>query len=484
MKDFKNEALSAHEDKDGLACTVAIIGAGFSGTMAAIHIRRRLAPGQTVALIERSGAFGRGVAYADTGAAHLLNVRAANMSAFPDDPGHFERWLESVAYDRAEVHHTEAGIFTTRRLYGAYLQETLHAEMEGAGGAVHLLPEDAQKLTRAPGEWRISCRLGRVVRAGGVVLACGNLPAASPHDGTVFTNPWAPEAIAGLRPAEPVLIVGTGLTMVDLVLALRAQGFHGPIIALSRRGLLPHRHEAVRQAWPVPDFSPDQRATTCGLLRAIRVPQRAAQEQGIGWRAVIDSLRPVTASLWRGLPPEEQARFLRHLRPYWDIHRHRMAPPAATELGELRSDGSLRILRGRILNIRSEEGRAQVTIATHRAGQETLGVQRVIYATGLQETCGGGLAGGLLADGFARHGSCGLGLEVNEELAVPDIYGHYQRLWALGPLVRGMFWECVAVPDIRVQAMRLAQSVNASLAAGGEGVQPSLTPNAASSELR
>ncbi|MDR3505151.1 MAG: FAD/NAD(P)-binding protein [Acidocella sp.] len=449
---------------------VAIIGGGFSGTITAIQLRRRLPPEQEILLIERSGEFARGLAYADTGAAHLLNVRAANMSAFPDDPGHFERWLEGADAE-ADVLRTDAGQFATRRLYGRYLQDTLQAEQEKGGGAVRLIRDEVTSLTRAPeGGWRLGCANGQSIAARGVVLACGNLPMSRPCDGIVHHNPWPAAALDGLKPDQPVLIIGTGLTMVDITLALKSRGFAGPVIALSRRGLLPQSHAPILKPWPTPDFTPAERASATGLWRAVRAQIRAAEAQGIGWRAVIDSLRPITAELWRGLPLAEQSRFLRHARAYWDVVRHRMAAPAAARLQALRENGELQIIRGRVQNIECWPNGAEVRLFNKATGKaETLAVQRVIYATGLQgQRQGTGLLAGLIGSGLARLDEHGFGLGVDQSLAVLDGQGQPQAdLWALGPLVRGVFWECIAVPDIRVQANALGAEIAAQFAHTG-----------------
>jgi uncharacterized NAD(P)/FAD-binding protein YdhS len=448
---------------------VAIVGGGFSGTITAIQLRRRLQPEQDILLIERSGEFARGLAYADTGAAHLLNVRAANMSAFPDDPGHFERWLEGA--DAGEdVLCTDAGQFATRRLYGRYLQATLRAEQE-KGGTVRLIRDEVTSLARAPeGGWGLDCASGRRIVARGVVLASGNLPMSRPCNGIVHHNPWPAAALEGLKPDQPVLIVGTGLTMVDIALALKSRGFTGPVIALSRRGLLPRSHAPIPQRWPTPDFTPAERASATLLLRAVRAQIRAAEAQDIGWRAVIDSLRPITAELWRGLPFAEQSRFLRHARAYWDIHRHRMPAPAAAKLQALRESGELRIIRGRVQNIDCWPNGAEARILNKATGKaETLAVQRVIHATGLQgQRLDTGLLAGLIEHGLAMLDAHGFGLGVDQSLAVLDGNGQpHADLWALGPLVRGVFWECIAVPDIRVQANTLGAEIAAQLAHAG-----------------
>ena len=442
---------------------IAIIGAGFSGTMAAIHLRRELPPNYIVYLFERTGRFARGLAYAVSGTPHLLNVRSMNMSAFPEDPGNFERWIEQEAGRfPGEIKRTNAGTFATRRLYGRYLRGLLYEEMKASGSRVRLVADDVIALEHAPAGWQLTCASGRDIKVSGLVLAAGNLPSSRPCDGVVFHDPWTQSAISGLRPDEPVLIVGTGLTMIDLALGMQGQGFRGPIVAVSRRGLVPQRHDQVEGAWPTPEFTDEQRRSLAALLHRLRAEVREAKLQGIGWRAVVDGLRPITAELWRGLSRDQRSRFLRHLRPYWDIHRHRMAPPVAEQVEALIESGSLRIKRGRVHGIRALGDRASVTLQDRKTGSlETLTAQRVIFATGIEAIAAGdGLIARILDAGIARTDPQGLGLEVTEALEIIGRKGvPARRLWALGPIVRGIFWECLAVPDIRVQAHRIAVEV-------------------------
>ncbi len=438
---------------------IAIIGAGFSGTMAAIRLRRALPPNCVIYLIERTGRFARGLAYIESSAPHLLNVRAANMSAFPEDPGHFDRWVEreSVKFP-GELRRTKAGTFATRRFYGRYLRALLFDEMRASGGRVRLIADEVVGLDQLPDGWRLLCASGHDIVAAGVVLASGNLPSNRPCDGVVFYDPWTPSAIASLHPGEPVLIVGTGLTMVDLALGMHGQGFRGPIFAVSRRGLIPERHDVVDRPWPASAFTTEERHSALALLRRVRVQVREAAAQGIGWRAVIDGLRPVTAELWRGLPLEQRQRFLRHARPYWDVHRHRLAPSAADIFDAMIASGALRLKRGRVRDVRTADGQAAVTLESHTGGQlETLTVQRVIFATGLEGArANHGLVARLLDTGLVRTDQQGLGLEVTEALEIVNSQGvPAPRMWALGPIVRGVFWECLAVPDIRVQAQQI-----------------------------
>jgi len=392
------------------------------------------------------------------------------MIAFPEDPGHFERWLETKAEKfPGDIHQTEAGAFATRRLYGRYLRTLLLAEMRASGGRVRLITDEVVGLDQQPEGWRLFCKSGHDIAAAGIVLASGNLPSSRPCDQVVFHDPWRADAIAGLRPDEPVLIVGTGLTMVDLVLGLHGQGFRGPIFALSRRGLLPQRHESIGRPWPTPVFTAEERHSALALLRRLRLEASNAAAHGVRWHAVIDSMRPITAALWRGLPRAERQRFLRHARPYWDVHRHRMAPAAAEVFDKLTKSGALRLKRGRVRNIETANGQATVVLENRATQQpETLAVQRVIFATGLAGApARDGLVARLLNTGLARTDPQGLGLEVTEALEIVNAQGALAwRMWALGPIVRGVFWECLAVPDIRVQAQQIGVEVAGNLYAG------------------
>jgi uncharacterized NAD(P)/FAD-binding protein YdhS len=458
-----------------IACSgpaVAIIGAGFSGTMAAIHLRRVLPPDHSVLLFEQSGRFARGLAYSATEPTHLLNVRSANMSALPDDPGHFERWLAQQAADE-NAHTTEAGTFASRRLYGRYLRALLFEEMARSGGRVRLCADRAVGLEPQDGGWRVHFASGRAFTVAAVVLALGNLSPVARGDTVVFSDPWLAGAAAGLRPHEPVLIVGTGLSMVDLTLSMQAHGFGGPIVALSRRGLVPQSHAAPQPAVPCTPFSDDEHRSLRLLLGAVRRRIRDAAAAGIDWRAVLDGLRPMTTPLWQGLPMAEQKRFLRHLRPYWDSHRHRMAPASAQAFAALLERGAVVLTRGRVRSVRVEPGDegpvASVAIQERgRSVTETMVFQRVLYATGpgllgVRD----GLVTELVAAGLARTDAHGMGLDVTSTLQLIDRRGEQTRgVWALGPLVRGVFWECTAVPDIRLQARMIAAEVGRALQPG------------------
>jgi uncharacterized NAD(P)/FAD-binding protein YdhS len=219
---------------------IAIVGAGFSGTLLAINL---LAQGAHVVLVERQREkLAQGLAYQTKQPEHLLNVRANNMSAYADDPDHFLRWLEQGQPASATSSEEQANRFVPRPTYGRYLREQLMKAMASAPGRFALKEQDAVAV-----EWRqdravLQLDSGEVVHAASLVLALGHvepspLPVFAhlpPH--LAVSNPWSPRAIEGLGPDDHILLVGTGLTMVDVAMSLDAAGWRGRITACSRRG--------------------------------------------------------------------------------------------------------------------------------------------------------------------------------------------------------------------------------------------------------
>ncbi len=446
---------------------IAVIGASFSGTIAALQLLRRLPADQPVLLCERGAA-----SAGDND--RLLNVRASNMSAVADEPMHFHAWLQRRTPEAGSLpglHKTPAGLFATRGLYGEYLRSLLdYAMRETADHAqLRLLQDDVLDVVSAEhGDYELVCAGGQRVAVAGVVLALGSLPPEESQDPAICRNAWGEKAWRRLHPDRPVLVVGSGLTMADVAVALHQRGFAGGIIALSRGGLVPARHAPVPIPWPTPHFTMAEETSLQLLMARLRDEVYAAAEAGVDWRAVIDSMRPVTSSLWSRLPLPERQRFLRHARHVWDVHRHRLAPPHAELLTRLQAQGDLRVVSGRIDAMESTPDGVRVRYTPPRAadGEATLEVQRVIMASGVEPLARtqDPLVQRLLDRGLVRVDAQGLGLDVTEGLNVIRADGSVaERIWALGAIVRGVFWECVAVPDIRVQAGHAAVGVVARL---------------------
>ncbi|MBC7769892.1 MAG: FAD/NAD(P)-binding protein [Phycisphaerales bacterium] len=433
---------------------VAIVGAGFSGAALAAQLAR--APNApSVTLIERRARFGVGLAYSTQDPAQLLNVRASNMSVFVDEPAHFADWLNARA-------GLADAAFAPRKLYGAYVGETLR-KAGGVFGKVKRVRGEAVACERAEQSWRITLAGGRSIEADAVVLALGH-PPPSPHAAFVdidMVGAWDTAALQRLG-AGDVLLVGTGLTMVDAALALAARRPKGTIYAISRRGLIPRAHlETPRPRPAEPHDLPLELSDTLAVLRAEAVLLAA---RGEPWQQVMERMRNHTTAYWLRLPAVTQRRFLRHLRPWWDVHRHRMAPEIAARVAALQAAGRLRVLAGHVVG--AERRGLNVRVAYRQRGGEArcnLVVAGVVNCTGgdidLTRTREPLLLQ-LMRDGAARPHANGLGLDLDHESRLIDRDGQaHETLFALGPLSQGAFWESTAVPDIRVWAARIAAAV-------------------------
>lgn len=442
---------------------VATIGAGFSGTLLAINLLRHDGPSAT--LIERGDAAGLGVAYGTRQSDHLLNVRAANMSAFPDRPDHFVRWLgqRDAAASGAD--------FVPRALYGTYLRETLAAAQAAAPGRLTIVDGEAVGVDGAT----VLLRDGAKVAADAAVLAVGNLAPQVPPGleriaelPAYIGNPWSAGATAGLDDDDTVLLIGTGLTMVDVALSLDAQGFGGRIVALSRRGLLPHRHAPATP--PEQPLNERPRPPLSALVRTVR-----ERGQVIGWRSAIDELRPFTQGIWAAADSVERRRFLRHLRPWWDIHRHRLAPAVADRIDAMVASGRLTLLAGKSCDACETEG--GIAVEWRPRGEDArqrIVATRVLSCIGPQgdvARTADPLLSALVASGRIRPDGEHLGIDVEVTGRVLHADGESdERLFAIGPMTRGAFWEIVAVPDLRRQVWDVARYLSNAHWVGGEGL--------------
>ena len=406
--------------------------------------------GLDAVLIDGSGRAGLGVAYSTREPAHVLNVRAEVMSAWPDDLEHFVRLVEEEGGTRHD--------FVERRQFGRYLKAILEEGM--ATGRLRLV--EKQGTSAEPGEdgWSVSLENGGVIEASGLVLAIGNQPPEPMPFGNdsarVINNPWGGEALAAVEDLaaghEDVLLVGTGLTMVDAVLSLDAAGHRGRIVGLSRRGLIPRGHAEFT---PAPVEAEDvPHGNVRALWRWLR--HRGAE---VGWRAAIDALRPHSQWLWQSLPPGEQKRFARHARPWWDVHRHRIAPEVAQRLHGMVAEGRLEIVAGRIQSVQDEGN--ELAVAYRRRGGSRVVETRFAYMINCTGPLGtisrtrDPMLKGMLADGLARPDQLGIALDVDERSRVVGA----ERAWAMGPLTKGRYWEIIAVPDIRYQAAAVAEDI-------------------------
>jgi len=443
--------------------SVLIVGGGFSGAMLAFQLLRR-DPQLSIAIVDGGENLGRGLAYRTTYLCHILNVSAGSMSALPDDPSHFLRWAR-----RNHDPNVQEGSFLPRMVYGRYLDSLLKEAATRSGRNFPWFRDQALFVTRIGDEYTVQLKSGRKIHAKAVVIATGNVPPGDPAVPGLtdaakryVSFSWAEGALEGLRGTTDVLLIGAGLTSLDLAIALAAKGWRGRIHMLSRRGLFPLSHKR-KDPWPL-FWNEESPRTARGMMRLIRNQVHAATAKGKDWRGVIDALRPVTQDIWRSLPDGERRRFMRHARTYWDAHRHRVAPEVSDAFVQLVEDGRVRIHAGRLVSYREERGHAVVAFRRRRDGQiEELHVGRVINCTGPEadwRRIENSLMGSLFAQGLARPDSLFLGLDVDTNGSVIDQDGNASRtLFAIGPVRKGCLWETTAVPELRQQAVDLANHI-------------------------
>ncbi|MGW6918024.1 FAD/NAD(P)-binding protein [Kitasatospora sp. NPDC054939] len=462
--------MAGQPSPDGTRRRIGIIGAGAAGTLAAARLlreaKRRGLP-VDVDLVDPSEHTGRGLAFGTRDPRHLLNVPAGRMSAHPEEPDHFVRWLAGAA---------GPADYVPRMRYGDYLADVL-AEAPGRYGRLHRVRDRVVGLTgRGPtgtagpgtgGPVRLALASGAVLTVDAVVLAVGHLPPdlrwAPPEllDSDAFVrHPWGPEALRGIPPEGDVLLVGTGLTMVDVALTLDRPG--RTVHAVSRHGYLPQPHAAA----PVPAAAPPEGdfAGFSQLRREVLRHIAASRRRHGDWRPGVDSLRPITQALWQALPPADRERFLREDLRMWEVHRHRIPPATGAALQAMRRAGRLRVAAGEVAGA----ARAVDGLLVRLADGRRLRVAAVVNCTGAQADprhSQDPLLAALLADGTVRPGPCGRGLDTWDSGLLRAAPGR-PALWALGPVRSGNLLESTAVPELRTQAAQLALSVLDTLAVG------------------
>lgn len=489
--------------------TVAVVGGGFSGSMTAAQIMRRAGIAGTevrMALIERRGAVGEGLAYGTRETCHLLNVPAGKMSAWPDRPDDFLAWVQrrqrraAAESGRSDADAGRAGSvspriddavlpsdFLPRRWYGEYVRETLLATADDAAGAARLsmVFDEVRRVDRHPsGGWMVHLARGRSLFADAVVLAIGHRPPSDPIGGRwtgprtrFLCDPWRPFAMDVVDVDEPVVILGSGLTAVDAVLSLAEHKHRGPITLVSRNGLFPHAH-AAKPAPPADLSAIAARligapggVTARMLLAEVRQAVRDVLAAGGDWRSVVDGLRPHTAPLWRAMPTAERRRFLSRLRPFWEVHRHRMASSIAGKVRDLLSSGAIRVIAGRVES--ATAGANGVNIVVRQRGEEA----RIELPAGWVLNCTGPMPsnsaesnpviGSLLVHGLLRSDELALGVETTAGGGAVDAHGREVRgMFIVGTLRKPGAWESTAVPELRQQAAQAAERVMELLASG------------------
>lgn len=443
--------------------SVIIVGGGASGVIMAAHLLRVGDPDMRVTIVEKRPIFGQGIAYSTPLPDHVLNVSALGMSAYADDPEHFLRWL----VERGEAKPEEPAIYVPRRTYGDYLAAIVADLRDHKAGQLRLIADEC--LSVQPNASGVEVRLanGTSIVGHAAILAVGHeeRPAA---DQAFAVRPGSGEDTPLAKDA-PVLILGTGLSMVDMWLKLESRGHRGPVIAVSRRGLLPSVH---RKGKPIRLDRADIPLGTelSYFVRWFRDLIRATERAGGDWRDVVDGLRPYNQLIWQNWPASAKRRFFEHTKAWWDIHRHRMPPPIHERFSKAVRDGRLKPHAAKVTGVEETPPGFAVTLQPrHRNDAETVEVARIYDCTGIVSDLAVGsnaVLRSLIDRGAARPDPLHIGLDVDRDCAVIGANGTpSERLYAIGPLTRGTFLEIDAIPDIRTQCAAVARHVAAGSAA-------------------
>ncbi|WFU05215.1 FAD/NAD(P)-binding protein (plasmid) [Rhizobium sp. CB3171] len=439
-----------------------VVGSGFSAIATVCNLVELLPETASIAIVGDDPGFGRGTAYRTELYLHRLNVPAGRMSLFPDRPDAFVEWL------REHKRPLHGGDFASRQDYGLYIRDSLAALLRNKKRCCRV---DFIKAKASGCVERYGAALGFLLDNGGeiagrsIVLCLGVGNAKLPFDQSLLSanarshiieNPWRLSWLRRVEKTDTVCILGSGLTMIDQVLALFAHGFMGKIIVLSRRGLVPLSH----LSHPKPAVEIDVEALPTRTSEILHTLRRESRNAG-DWRRVMDGLRPKTQALWLRLPETERRRFLRHALPWWNVHRHRVAPDVFRRFEDMMQSGQVSVRAGYLRDV--EEAGALKLHYRPRGGGLVASMQAdwIVNCTGMERA---GIAHSPLLQEMHRKGlveadPLRLGLVVNAQSRIPGSMGDEAVIYAVGALTAGQFWEITAVPDIRIQASKIAQAI-------------------------
>ncbi len=460
---------------------VAIVGGGFTGAAVAYHLAH-FNPAASITVFEPRAVLGGGLAYDDHDPAHRINVPAARMSLIPGDETHFARWLADTdaVHDDPEAVASDGAVYPRRGVFGRYVAAHVHP-LVAEGYIAHIQARVRSLRIDETGDWIVTPEAGAAVRARIVVLAtthpAPDLPAALASVASnprLIADPLQPGALASIGADERVVIVGTGLTMADVVASLDRQGHRGSIVAVSRRGLRSRGHPKVPSE-PFGDFTRvPERASD--FLHEVRRTIRAAEAAGGSWHGVLDAIRGHAQDFWPTLSLEAQGRLVRHLRVYWDVHRFRIAPQVEAVLDRRTANGSLRLLAGAVVDATQDADHLAISVRPRRLRDiETIPADRVVVTTGPAHAkilktqpflADLAHAGSVVAD------SLGLGLACDAESRALDLEGHPNgALFVAGPLARARFGELMGLPQVSAHALGVAQGVSRFLYSPGPSLR-------------
>ena len=446
---------------------IAIIGGGASGTLTAIQLMKKLTAPTVLYLFEKNAkALFRGAAYSSELEYEPLNVHAGKMSAFNHLPDHFFQW---VRMRRDASVHRET--FVSRRWYGDYLADLFN---QTALRAQHIQVETRHasvsnvSTSSISGSYLVEIENAENVEVDYVIFCNGN-----EHPQHIFSseeqnvagnrymhNPWQ-NTLDGISSDEHILIVGTGLTMVDYVGSLYQRRHAGKIYCFSRNGYLPLSHA---DEIPFLFESSTEKKAFKEVFAEVRRNVARAEKMQSNWQSVMDALRPKVTRIWRGMSVEEKSLFLKKFRSWWEIHRHRMPENSSKIIKQLKKEGQLEIISGTYRDLKEANPFLSFRFTEKKTGVEkTILLNRIINCTGPSgdyTKCKNVLINNLLVNGKMQQDALKLGIETGIRGEIICSNGVIQKNWfAVGPLRKASEWESTAIREIRTQAESVATLV-------------------------
>jgi uncharacterized NAD(P)/FAD-binding protein YdhS len=443
---------------------ITIIGGGFSGAMLAVNMLKEKRPVH-IRIVEKDSRIGYGLAFSAVKDYHLLNVPAHVMGAFPNDTKHFLKWLKHKNIDTTPFCHVP------RKYYGAYINELFTEELKTCTSEqkIEIICDEAVNVSIKGTKAEIRLKSDDTFLTDKVVLALGHFPPGHPRSmdrsfiesDRYFRDPWSAPINNEFKSSDKILLIGSGLTMIDTVLTLHNNGFNGKIFSYSNHGYIPSVNKQS-------DFYPSiyheikEHNTILDIFKIVRKHIKIAEEKGIGWRAVLDSFRYQNQEIWLSLPLEEKKKFLKHLSRIWNIARHRIPGDYDQVLNKLVKSGQLEIKAVKILSMIKSENCIKVNYFDKKVKEEkTESFDYVLNCTGPQsnyERVECPLVINLLKQGYIKCDLFGMGLNALPNGTLIDKQGAPSGfLYSIGPPLKGILGESTAVPELRQQAHDLAR---------------------------
>jgi uncharacterized NAD(P)/FAD-binding protein YdhS len=481
----------------GRGARVAVIGGGFCGAFFAAQLARHSRRPVAISVVEPRATLGSGVAYSTPDPAHRINVPAARMILFPEKPTDFDEWFRrgGELQGDPDALWQDGKAYPRRAAFGRYVAEIVASRRDARPDVnIEHVRDAALSVARTGAGYTIRLAQGGELAADIVVLATSHPPPGLPpliasqlgDDPGVIADPWQAEALEKLAPEEEVLIIGTGLSMADVVASLSRRRHQGRITAFSRRGLLPRGHAKTPVPAPFTWFADHELpGSALALTRQVRALVAAAAANGLPWQAVFDDVRANGQSLWRHFDLAERRRFLRHLRVFWDAHRYRIAPQIEKILADKQQDQSLRVLAASLRSASRQNHKINIVLEPrrHRADPpECICIDRVIITTGPAHgtvVAQHPVLRSLSQQGLLRADELGLGIKVDAfGRAINRNGGSEPTLRIVGPLAREQYGELMGMPQVAAQPNAVAEHIAAYLAGthsveAREAVRPS-----------